>query len=98
MSEMSKHKHKRDGRPSVLAGLNAAERSMAKGYADGYLTAKLFAQYGMSKLGFKGQYIADSIAKLGSDTVAPDTQTIYSTNFMDGLQDGERSIEAAANR
>ena len=83
--------------PSVLTGLTAAERSMAKGYADGFLTAKLFAQYGLSKLGFKGQYIIDSIAKLGPDIVSPDTVAIYSTQFMNGLQDGESSIYAAAN-
>ncbi|KAL5533128.1 EXG3_2 [Sanghuangporus sanghuang] len=96
LSEISKHK--RDGMPSVLAGLTAAEQSMAKGYADGFLTAKLFAQYGMSKLGFKGQYVTDSIAKLGPDVIQPDTATIYSSQFAQGLLDAEKQIDTAASR
>ena len=43
----------------------AQEKSIVRGYSDGYITAKIFAAYGLSKLGFTGQYIADSIAALG---------------------------------
>jgi glucan 1,3-beta-glucosidase len=94
-------KYKRDnstsnsGLPAALMNLTATERSITKGYSDGFMTAKIFAQYGMSRLGFKGQYIGDSIAKLGESIVAPGTESEYSVWFYKGLGDAEQIIGTA---
>lgn len=77
--------------------LTAEERSITKGYSDGYLTAKIFAQYGMSRLGFRGQYTADSIRVLGPNVVAPGTETFYTNWFERGLSDAESLVSAAGS-
>ena len=74
------------------------QRCIAKGYSDGFLTAKIFASYNTSRLGFKGQYIEDSICALGPTVVAPGTEGSYRRSFMSGLQDGEAIINATLNR
>ncbi|THH18479.1 hypothetical protein EW146_g2512 [Bondarzewia mesenterica] len=81
---------KRDGTPSDLA---AIQRSIFKGYSDGYLTAKIFALHGLSRLGFVGQYIEDSLRTLQSNVVvAPGTEDFYRTWFIQGLGDGEAVV------
>lgn len=70
------------------------QRVASKGYSDGYLTAKIFAQYGTSKLGFIGQYIHDSIATLGPTVVPPTTEDLYSDRFMKGLRAGEDAVRS----
>ncbi|KAH8117362.1 glycoside hydrolase superfamily [Phellopilus nigrolimitatus] len=95
LSDMTKHK--RDGMPTSIESLTPTERSITKGYSDGYLTAKIFAQYGMSKLGFTGQYIDDSIAALGETIVAPGTEEYYDAWFSRGLSDAGTLISAAVN-
>ncbi len=77
--------------------LTEAARTIPQGYSDGYMTAKIFTQYGMSKLGFDGQYIADSIKVLGPGVVAPGTETFYSNWFRRGLSDGEALVRAAGS-
>lgn len=72
--------------------MTPTQRCIAKGYSDGFLTAKIFASYGISKLGFTGQYIEDSIWVLGPSVVAPGTEESYRQWFMHGLQDGESVI------
>lgn len=83
--------------PPSATSMTAAERSITKGYSDGFLTAKIFAQYGMSRLGFKGQYVADSIAALGPTAVAPGTENDYTAWFYRGLSDAETLVGAAMN-
>ncbi|KAI0362308.1 glycoside hydrolase [Trametes cingulata] len=72
--------------------LDPSQRAISKGYSDGFLTAKIFALYGMSKLGFTGQYISDSIARLGPGVIAPGTEQYYEEWFMEGLADAEALI------
>ncbi|CDO72882.1 Glycoside Hydrolase Family 5 protein [Trametes cinnabarina] len=72
-----------------------SERAIAKGYSDGFLTAKVFALFDMSKLGFAGQYIADSLAKLGPDVIQPGKEHFYEQWFMEGLVDGETVVTSA---
>jgi glucan 1,3-beta-glucosidase len=71
------------------ANMTAEQQSSARGYSDGYLTARLFCQYDGSQLGFVGQYIQDSISALGSEVIAPGTEPYYSAGFTRGLSDGE---------
>lgn len=77
--------------------LDPSQRAISKGYSDGFLTAKIFALYGMSKLGFTGQYIADSISHLGSTIIVPGTEHYYEQWFMEGLADGEALITSSVN-
>ncbi|KAI0692384.1 glycoside hydrolase [Cytidiella melzeri] len=70
-------------------------KSGVKGYQDGFLTAKIFAAYGLSKLGFTGQYVLDNIAALGPGIVAPGTEQDYEKEFMKGLGDGEAVVAAS---
>ena len=72
--------------------LDPDQRAVAKGYSDGFLTAKIFALYGMSKLGFTGQYMRDSIAMLGPTVIPPCTEHYYEEWFMAGLRDGEALV------
>lgn len=74
-----------------------AQRSASKGYSDGFLTAKIFATYNMSKLGFIGQYIQDSLTALGPTVIASGTEQNYSDSFGQGLQDGQAIIFSAIN-
>ncbi|KAI0673044.1 glycoside hydrolase [Trametes maxima] len=77
--------------------LDPSQRAIAKGYSDGFLTAKIFALYGMSKLGFTGQYVNDSLSRLGSAIIVPGQEHYYSQWFMEGLADGEALISASVN-
>ncbi len=72
--------------------MSPTQKAKTKGYSDGLLTAKIFAQFGTSKLGFTGQYIRDSISALGSDVIAPGNEGLYSDWFMRGLRDGEDKV------
>ncbi|TDL27386.1 glycoside hydrolase [Rickenella mellea] len=76
-------------------GDSQAEQSITKGYSDGFMTAKIFAQHGLSRLGFKGQYVADSVEALGPTVIAPGTEAYYIDWFYKGLEDGETSVNAA---
>ncbi|KZT68201.1 glycoside hydrolase family 5 protein [Daedalea quercina L-15889] len=84
----SRRAHKRD----YDNGMSPEQRAIAKGYSDGFFTAKIFAQYGMSKLGFTGQYMNDSIAALGPSVIKPGTEGNYQEWFLKGLQDGENIV------
>jgi glucan 1,3-beta-glucosidase len=74
--------------------MTPSQRSDAKGYSDGFLTSQIFASHNTSKLGFIGQYIADSIGVLGPAVVALGTEGSYQQGFMRGLRDGEAKIAA----
>lgn len=90
-------RHKRSSvLPTPLANLTGTERSIAKGYSDGFLTAKIFAQYGMSRLGFRDQYKYDSIQELGPTVIAPGTEDYYDLWFDRGLKDAEGLISEAS--
>lgn len=73
----------------------ATQRSILRGYTDGFAAGQTFAVEGkLSKLGFVGQYISDNIAKLGSSVIAPGTEVDYSKGFIRGLRDMERSVKS----
>lgn len=74
-----------------------AERSNSRGYHDGFRAAEFFASYNMSKLGFTGQYAADSVKVLGPSFVTPSTEGNYTDGFMHGVQDGEAAAASANN-
>ena len=74
--------------------LTPTQRCTAKGYADGFHTAKIFASCNNSKLGFTGQYIEDSMRALGPTVVVPGSEKSYRQGFMSGLHDGEAIIVA----
>lgn len=79
-----------------FADMNANQVAIARGYQDGFTSAKIFAQYGMSRVGFTGQYIADSLTRLVKSQVIQDNQrNAYKTWFLKGLSDGEAQITAA---
>ncbi|KDR81860.1 hypothetical protein GALMADRAFT_240110 [Galerina marginata CBS 339.88] len=67
----------------------ATQASSARGYKDGFTTAKVFAAYNMSKLGFIGQFVADAIEVAGPSLVVPSTEDAYGSAFWRGLQDGQ---------
>jgi hypothetical protein len=75
--------------------MTPTQRCITKSYSDGFLTAKAFAVYEGSKLGFIGQYIEDSMHMLGPTVVPPEMKGTYRQWFMRGLQDGEAKIRAA---
>lgn len=79
------------------SSLDPSQRAISKGYSDGFLTAKIFALYGMSKLGFTGQYMSDSIASLGPGVIASGKEHDYEQWFMEGLADGEALISSSVN-
>lgn len=70
------------------ADMTPEQISITKGYADGFQTGKTFAAYSVSKLGFIGQYIADSLVVLGP-VIAEGTEHYYSDWFVKGLRDAE---------
>ncbi|GJE95202.1 glycoside hydrolase family 5 protein [Phanerochaete sordida] len=82
--------------PSTDNGPPSASQqaSRVKGYEDGFLTARIFALYNLSKLGFVGQYILDSLAALGPGVIAPGTESFYEEGFTQGLADGEGVVSA----
>ncbi|KII88646.1 glycoside hydrolase family 5 protein [Plicaturopsis crispa FD-325 SS-3] len=69
--------------------------AIVKGYSDGFMTAKLFATYDMSRLGFAAQYINDSVKALGPDVIEVGTEHCYTEWFMNGLQDGQAVVFGA---
>ena len=79
-----------DDTPSDSAEQAASQR----GYTDGFLTARIFALYSLSNLGFVGQYIQDSTTALGPTIVAPGTEDAYQSGFLCGLADGEAVVNA----
>jgi hypothetical protein len=70
------------------------QKAASKGYSDGFLTAKIFAQYGMSRLGFIDQYIYDSMMALGPVITAGGGEHYYHDYFYRGLADGEATVQA----
>jgi glucan 1,3-beta-glucosidase len=72
--------------------LDPRKRSLTKGYRDGFLTAKIFATYGISRLGFVGQYTEDSLAALGPSVIQPGTEQNYRDGMGRGLRDAELRI------
>ena len=74
--------------------LTAEERIMERGYSDGFTTAKMFAQHGpaMSRLGFKAQYVKDTVGLLQGMGVIGD-ESKYEQWFWKGLNDGEGLVE-----
>ena len=99
ISASQKHEAASPVNPVSYEGMDMtpAQRSVAKGYSDGFLTSKIFASQNTSKLGFIGQYIEDSIRTLGG-VVAPGTEGSYRQGFMTGLQDGEAKIMSTLKR
>jgi glucan 1,3-beta-glucosidase len=69
---------------------------MTQGYSDGFLTAKIFATYGLSKLGFTGQYIEDSLQSLGTTVIEPGKEGYYKEWFRKGLAAGEALVSNIA--
>ncbi|KAF7793112.1 hypothetical protein EIP86_004220 [Pleurotus ostreatoroseus] len=74
--------------------LNPVQLASERGYTDGFLTARIFALYSLSKLGFLEQYISDSIQTLGPNIVASGTEDLYHDAFLRGLSDGETVVAA----
>ncbi len=82
--------------------MTVAQKSIARGYADGFSTAKVFASHGISKLGFIGQYTSDSYEELLKDgslgmSKEDPERDLYSTWFLKGLRDAEAQISAFLN-
>lgn len=81
---------------SHLDSVSANQAAIARGYQDGFTTSKVFAQYGMSRLGFTGQYIADTMKQLiAGQEILDSEETMYATWFKRGLSDGEAQVTAA---
>ncbi|KAF9466289.1 glycoside hydrolase superfamily [Collybia nuda] len=77
--------------------LTPGQRSLTKGYSDGFLAAKSFASVGISRLGFTEQFIRDIIAKLSPSVIVPGTESNYRDGFMKGLKDGENNVMSIIN-
>lgn len=90
---------RRDRRRDNVNGaeLTPSQRSITKGYSDGFLTAKSFASFSVSKLGFIEQFIMDSIAQIGPSVIAPGTESNYHDGFVNGLEDGQRIVMSVVN-
>jgi len=72
---------------------DSLKNSTAKGYTDGFTTAKIFASYNTSRLGFVGQFIEDAIRVAGHALIAEGTEAGYSAGFLRGLKHGEDAVE-----
>ncbi|GLB35433.1 putative cellulase (glycosyl hydrolase family 5) [Lyophyllum shimeji] len=92
--------HLRQQKQNPLGGLQLtdAQRSTLKGYADGFLAAKTFASFRLSKLGFVGQYVYERMAQLGPAAIPPGTEQDYRDGFGRGLMDGQEVVQGALNR
>ncbi|RDB24049.1 Glucan 1,3-beta-glucosidase 3 [Hypsizygus marmoreus] len=77
--------------------LTDGQRLTVKGYTDGFIAAKAFAMVQNSKLGFVGQYVADSLAQLGPSVVKPGMEQIYRDAFGQGLSDGQGVVMSIIN-
>jgi glucan 1,3-beta-glucosidase len=75
--------------------LSASQQAVIKGYSDGFLTAKIFAAHELSKLGFKGQYIEDSLRSL-TGVIGMGEQDVYRRWFGSGLADGQTLVRSYA--
>ncbi|KIY50500.1 hypothetical protein FISHEDRAFT_38795 [Fistulina hepatica ATCC 64428] len=80
---------------SDIASLPDQQKAYAKGYEDGFMAAKTFATYNLSRLGFTQQYIADTVAPLVPTVVSEHGKTYYVNGFMSGLGDGESTVDGA---
>jgi hypothetical protein len=83
------HQRKEAGVRADLNDMNPTQHSFSRGYTDGLSTAKKFAAFNRSKLGFTGQFIKDSIESAGPSVVAPGTEENYGQGFRQGLDEGE---------
>jgi glucan 1,3-beta-glucosidase len=77
------------GDGDATAGAGDRNASATKGYTDGLTTAKVFAAYNMSRLGFAGQFMADAVRAAGPTLIAAGTEDGYHGGFMKGLKEGE---------
>ena len=68
---------------------DAMKSSTSKGYTDGFTTAKVFASYNMSQLGFVDQFMSDAIRVAGPTLIVTGTEYGYQGGFMQGLKHGE---------
>ena len=92
LAQASTQLEPREEQPS----LTSEERIMQRGYSDGFLTAKMFAQQGpaMSRLGFKAQYVKDTVVLLkGMGAIGDGDESKYQEWFWKGLSDGEGLVE-----
>lgn len=78
--------------PSSSSKASSSTANGSAGYQDGVDTAKLFAKYGMSKLGFVDQYILDHASQSGNAKRAADSQQ-YTNDFLKGMSDGETQVQ-----
>ncbi|PPQ67653.1 hypothetical protein CVT25_012681 [Psilocybe cyanescens] len=69
----------------------AMKNSSLRGYSDGLTTAKVFAAYNMSRLGFMGQFMEDAIRVAGPTLIVQGTEDDYSSAFIQGLRVGEHA-------
>lgn len=88
---------RRDGntpQATTAALLTPAQQAIQRGFSDGFVTAKLFAQQGpgMSRLGFKWQYVEDSLAAHGPSVIQPGKEGYYREWFDKGLLQGEAMV------
>jgi len=64
-----------------------------KGFDDGFQTAKVFAIYGASKLGFTEQYISEAIEMAQiRGTLSGESEKEYRSGFWLGLRHGESKV------
>lgn len=77
---------------SGSSGMTPTQVATAKGYSDGFQTAKVFALSSGSRLGFTDQYIADSLAALVNTNAGSQQQQLYTEWFLRGLADGESQV------
>lgn len=80
--------------------LTPAEEAIQRGFSDGFMTARLFAQQGpgMSRLGFKAQYVEDSLAAHGPNVIRVDKEELYREWFEKGLVHGEGMVQKVIAR
>ncbi|CAG7853100.1 SubName: Full=Related to Glucan 1,3-beta-glucosidase {ECO:0000313/EMBL:CCA76533.1}, partial [Serendipita indica DSM 11827] len=80
--------------------LSPAHQAIQRGFSDGFMTAKLFAQQGpgMSRLGFKWQYVEDSLRAHGSSIIVPGKEGYYREWFDKGLVQGEMMVAQVIER
>jgi glucan 1,3-beta-glucosidase len=74
---------------SISSDISTTQEAVSKGYLDGFETAKIFASHGMSRLGFSGQYIADSADAL---FLSDGLEDPYQGGFTDGWREGEGKV------
>lgn len=81
------------GSTASTIGSNSSESAVLKGYSDGFMTAKMFAETSMSKLGFRGQYIIDSLQAMENGTMSASDEEYYINWFYQGLAAGEAMVQ-----